>query len=323
MAGTVETLIDEHQANPEPDAPPLAPILDGDLASILAAASGRQEPHWRALYAAASVGSVPTAVCIGGNGERGSGRQGWTIGQKNSTDEMTLDRFVGRFDELTARARRSGLSFIPTFDRLIIRDDCTLADVEQLRDLALIVTETSPGSYHVLMVVEGIDTEAHVRGFHSALDARGIGGNIGPRVGAARWAGTWNGKRKCDVRLVSSSPGRVLTREHLQGLGIVLPAALPAEPLPTHRGKTEKPMTGNLAQRRGASWRTWPSYPKALTDKGGDRSAADASFFRLSWKRGFDVDEIADKLVSVSERAQQRGRRAIGQELYHLVKGTR
>ena len=307
----------------EPDAPPLAPHLSADLTAILAAASGRTEQHWRALYAAVSVGALPVAVCIGGHQEPRRGGQGWRIGQESSPGAMTLREFIRGFDELTARARRSGLSFIPTFDKLIIRDDCTLADAQRLRDLALIVTETSPDSYHVLMVVEGIDTEAQVRGFHAALDARGIGGNIGPRVGAARWAGTWNGKRGCDVRLVHSNPGRVLTVEELQALGIVLPAALPAEPIATHRGAHQKPMASNLAQPRGASWRTWPSYDKAIFAKDGDRSAADASFFRRSWNQGFDVEEIADRLMSVSDRAQERGRPAIGKELASLLKRTK
>ena len=307
----------------EPDAPPLAPILDGDLASILAAASGRTEEHWRALYAAASVGSVPTAVCIGGNGERGSGRQGWRIGEDDSTDVKRLRAFLRGFDGLAGRARKAGHSLILSFDApLLIRDDCTLADAQRLRDLALIVTETSPGNHHVFLAVEGIDTKERMTAFHAALDARGIGGN-GRAGRSARWAGTWNAKRGCDVRLVHSNPGRVLTVEELQGLGIVLPAALPAEPLPTHRGADKKLVVRNLAQPRGASWRTWPSYQKALDDKGGDRSAADASFFRRSWNQGFDEQEIVDRLMSVSDRAQQRGRRAIGQELQHLVKGTR
>jgi hypothetical protein len=224
---------------------------------------------------------------------------------------------------LAGRARKAGHSLILSFDTpLIIRDDCTLADVQRLADLALLVTETSPDSYHVFLAVEGIDTKEQMAAFHAALDARGIGGN-GRAGRSARWAGTWNAKRGCEVRLVHSNPGRLLTREYLQELGIVLPAALPAEPLSTPRGKTEKPMGGNLAQVRGASWRTWPSYHRAMEVKAGNRSAADASFFRISFKRGFSVEEIADKLMTLSERAQERGRTAMAKELHHLVKGTR
>jgi hypothetical protein len=287
------------------------------------AASGRTEEHWWALYAAATVGALPTALCIGGNGERAAGRQGWAIGADDSTDTKRMRAFLRGFDGLAARARRKRHSLILSFDKLIIRDDCTLADAERLRDLAFLVTETSPGSYHVFLAVEGIDTKEQMAAFHAALDARGIGGN-GRAGRSARWAGTWNAKRGFEVRLISCTPGRVLSLDELRGLGIVLPAALPAEPLPTYRGTPQKPVAPNLAQKRGASWRTWPSYQRALDAKGGNRSAADASFFRISLMRGWSVAEIADKLREVSERAREEKRsKGLVKELDDMVKRTK
>jgi hypothetical protein len=267
---------------------------------------------------------MPVAILIGGNGEPGAGSRGWRIG--SGPKEMPLRELLRRFDELIAEARRKRHSFIVSFDKpLLIRDDCSDADVERLADMALFVTRTSPGSHHVFLAVPDVQTDEQMKTFHAALDARGIGGNVGSRR-AARWAGTWNAKRGSEVRLIHCEPGRVLTREYLAGLGIDIHAnvALPAEPY--------NAVVANVAQRRVVSSGTpWPSYERELAthlhpmshpEKPGkpDRSAADASFFRISLMRGFSLDDIAHKLVAVSERARRRGIDATKSEVVSMNK---
>jgi hypothetical protein len=126
-------------------------------------------------------------------------------------------------------------------------------------------------------------------------------------------AGTGNYKRayKADfptVAIEAVQPGRIVTREQLESMGLVAPA--PAKPeLPASPLRCSDDWPRRLA---------WPSYDRCTEEalaRGRKRSSADFTFCCIAidlFKR--TPEETADKLMEVSSKAKENGQDyAIGQ----------
>jgi hypothetical protein len=120
---------------------------------------------------------------------------------------------------------------------------------------------------------------------------KAVGGKDKSASGATRIAGTTNYKCKYEpdfpeVRIVDTVPGGIMT---------------PAE-----------------------GERTWPDYERCVAgappnqeSSGQDRSMADFFWCMMAAQRGWSIDEVANKLLQVGARAQERAR--IHDEGYALI----
>jgi hypothetical protein len=125
---------------------------------------------------------------------------------------------------------------------------------------------------------------------------------------ATRIAGTENFKLKYaptfpNVTIVETHPGRVMTPEQLEVLGLLAPP----EPV----SETAIKFTRRAENRSGKD-RHWPSYEKALAGApqghdGPDRSRTDFWFSYLALQRGWSAEETEAKLLEVSEKGEGRG----------------
>ena len=105
------------------------------------------------------------------------------------------------------------------------------------------------------------------------------------------------------VTIVEAHPGRVMTPEQLEALGLV------AEPEPV-KAKTLE-FTRRFEKSSGKE-RKWPSYEMSLAGApqnsegtGPDRSKADYWWCRLALQRKWNVEEVEAKLLEVSEKARE------------------
>jgi RepB DNA-primase from phage plasmid len=184
-------------------------------------------------------------------------------------------------------------------------DDLKAEQLERVRPASFLVFSTSPGNYQAWIAVSGYkaDTVDLCRRVRKAL---GAGDHAA--TGSTRLAGTENFKPKYApefpiVNIVQGVPGRVVTQERLQDMGLL------AEPetvvIPPTRSFVHKPTSGH--------GRTWPDYGRCLagapmnsSGTGPDRSLADYTFCKFAAQRGFTVEEIAAQLANVSEKARER-----------------
>jgi hypothetical protein len=137
-----------------------------------------------------------------------------------------------------------------------------------------------------------------------------VGSHDKSASGATRVAGTENFKVKYApsypvVTIVETHPGRVMTAEQLQTMGLLSPRLEP-------RKATELPFTRRVPNRSSAKGE-WPSYAECLAKAGSnqdgtgqDRSSADFWWCYFALKRGFSKEETEAKLLKVSECAQER-----------------
>ena len=98
-----------------------------------------------------------------------------------------------------------------------------------------------------------------------------------------------------------ASPGKVVTRDELEALGIVAAEEkAPATPIPGVRGR--------------AAGRSWPNYRRCIENapearEGGrpDISRADYTFCLLAIDWGWSVEEVVGRLMQESEKAKENG----------------
>jgi hypothetical protein len=108
------------------------------------------------------------------------------------------------------------------------------------------------------------------------------------------------------VTILETHPGRVVTPQQLVALGLVAPPETAPAAL---RLKTPCEHAGSEGEH------TLPDYERCLADAplnkegtGPDRSKADFIWSKKAAKRGYGIGEIADKLLEVSPKAQERAR---------------
>jgi hypothetical protein len=192
-------------------------------------------------------------------------------------------------------------------------DDLKTAEqLERVRPAAFIIHATSPGNYQAWVAVSGVpeDKEAFRPLMRRVRKAVGVNANDKSASHATRLAGTENFKTKYGpdypmVSIVEAHPGRVMTPAQLETLGLL------AAPEPELSSSVIE-----LRPRRASHFfgreRHWPDYQRCLKPRPGggapDRSAADFTWCKFAAQRGWSIEETAQKLLEVSEKARERAR---------------
>jgi hypothetical protein len=164
---------------------------------------------------------------------------------------------------------------------------------------------------HILtnqIAVDGVPTKGEPFKEFMRRVREAVGGVDKSASGASRLAGVENWKEKYlpeppVVAIVQGVPGRVMTAERLQELGLL------AEPEPVKLIAPARVSAGNYD-------RPWPSYQITLSrtrpkkdGSGPDRSLADFNWAMTSCTGGKSIEDTVAKLLEVSENAQQRAAR--------------
>jgi hypothetical protein len=218
--------------------------------------------------------------------------------EKDSAHSMTTEQFKAELPELIADAERGGVSLIARVRGPVLQiDDCDIEAVKLLEPYAFITIETSQDNFQVWFAFKDDDDKVVCR---DRLFARlkEIAPGVNPGAGGAlRWPGSINfkpGRNNWRVRIHSINQGRITTPAELDDAGLL------ADP-----------------ERQAFDWDpngppgAWPDYQRCVEDKtvNGvcDRSAADAQFVFFALKRRRTVEELAAKLLEVSDRAKESG----------------
>jgi hypothetical protein len=182
-------------------------------------------------------------------------------------------------------------------------DDVDRATIARLEPFAFLVVETSSDNYQVWVCLPEGTSEITRAELRERL-VRGVGGDIGAS-GALRWPGSINhkpGREGFRVRVVATNPGRTVTTDELEQAGLL------AAPSRLTRQADERSRREAGASRPSR----FPDYQRCMSDKGGDRSRADASFLKTAVLWGWSMGEAVMELERVSARVQEetaRGRR--------------
>jgi hypothetical protein len=259
----------------------------------------------RMLDVFASVGATHFDLThLNIEGEKRGFRPKQTIAQiKNSLPKL----FPG------AAERQNNIIVRPYADKthLIQLDDLDEPSLARVGEGYFLSLCTSPGNHQAWIAVTDLKNADNAKEFSRRL-RKGAGADPSAS-GATRVAGTTNYKRKYEpifptVTIVHSSPGRTITTAQLDALGLVAQPEpeKPAAILPLHPRRVSE---FNTRERH------WPDYQRCLqgappskNGSGPDRSMADYFWCKMAAQRNWSVEEIAQKLIEVSERARERVR---------------
>jgi hypothetical protein len=187
-------------------------------------------------------------------------------------------------------------------------DDLAAEALEKVRPFTFLTLATSPGNYQAWLAVpdlKGKIPEDDVKDFVRRVK-KGVGDKSAS--GAVRLAGTENFKVKYDpdfprVTIVERAPGRTVTKDQLERLGIVSAPEPVRQPLVPFRASGRR-------QRK-----EWPDYQRALerapparNHKGPDRSMADFVWCMTAIDWGFSIEATAERLLEESGKASNKGR---------------
>src|ERR1035441_1441790 len=188
-------------------------------------------------------------------------------------------------------------------------DDLMPEQLDRLREAACIIHATSPGNHQAWIAVSGVPEGKEAFKEFTRRVRKAVGGNDKSASHATRVAGTENFKTKYapefpTVSIVETHPGRVMTPDQLESLGLL------AAPEPV---KTTTVKFPRRAQSTSGRDRHWPSYEMSLAgapqgQDGPDRSRADFWWSYLALQRGWSAEDTEAKLLEVSEKARERAR---------------
>ena len=193
-------------------------------------------------------------------------------------------------------------------------DDLDAAGLGRVGETAFLTLETSPGNHQAWVAVSGLQSSEEAKDFSRRL-RKGSGADHSAS-GATRVAGTSNYKRKYApnfpvVRIGATVPGRIVTKDRLEELGLVAPA----EPENTTPVFTARAGQGNNGYQRSRGTKAWPDYARSLAGapprrdgSGPDQSMADFTWCMTAVDWGWSIEDTAAKLVEVSEKARERVR---------------
>jgi len=182
---------------------------------------------------------------------------------------------------------------------LVQLDDLNADAPAGLQNVAFLTLCTSPGNHQVWVAVSGAPDKDFARRLR-----KGTGADPSAS-GSTRLAGTVNYKLKYEpgfptVSIVSAAPGRIVTPEQLESLGLV------SEPVPAARAaplRVSASPSGN-----------WPDYHRCVQGAplnhgrtGPDISRADYFFCLMAAQRGKSIEEIAARLMEESAKARENG----------------
>jgi hypothetical protein len=182
---------------------------------------------------------------------------------------------------------------------LVQLDDLSEAALERFGHTAFLIVATSARNYQAWVAIRECDAD-----FSRRLR---LGSGADPSAsGATRIAGSINFKRKYapdfpTVRISGMNPNRATSREELEALGLIAPAAVKPAGLNWH-----------VPQRSRA--KQWPSYerclrnaPPAHSGVKADVSRADFTFCLLAIDWGWSVADTCQRLLEVSSKARANG----------------
>jgi hypothetical protein len=226
------------------------------------------------------------------------------------TEVTTLTRLRAKLAEKMDYCAARQWSFIvdprPSLGaRLIQVDECGEEAFKLLSDFAAYGINTSDGNGQAEIVLPEGYTNEQCDEIEDRLFTvlKPLGCNKGSS-GASRWPGSFNFKskrRRTDgsfpmVTLRIFNPSRITTREELEGAGLQ-PELKKPEP--------EQQQPRKLSRLPYA----WPDYDYNLA--AADRSGADWKFTCAAKKMGWLSHHIKDRLMLLSDKAQQRGSRYV------------
>jgi hypothetical protein len=189
-------------------------------------------------------------------------------------------------------------------------DDLTEAKLERVRTVAFLTVQTSPGNNQAWIAVPSFASDQERKDFNRRVKKQVTADSSAS--GSVRLAGTSNFKPKYignfpKVAILDTAPGRMMTPEALESLGLVAPPEPYTAPTVVHLNPSRK-------HRRAGTEPEWPDYelcvrkaPRAA-EGGPDRSKADFFWCMMAAQRGWSIEEIANKLLEVSEKAQEKPR---------------
>jgi hypothetical protein len=245
----------------------------------------------RMLDLFASVGAKRFDVTfLGIEGEKRGFRKDQSIRQLKGSLPLIFPGLQERQNSLVVR---------PHSDKAVViqLDDLKDETLAPLRDLAFLSLQTSPGNYQAWVAVSDVtDAKDFARRLRKGVQADPTAS------GATRVAGTANFKRKYEpdfptVEIAGENPGRIVTAERLEMLGLLAKPAAPAAPLRAYRPSRS---------------RSWPDYQNMLSrtrpknDGTPDRSVADYNWSMVCITRGKSIEETINKLIEVSERTREQ-----------------
>jgi hypothetical protein len=216
-------------------------------------------------------------------------------------------------ENLIIRPIGSGVAFVQL-------DDLNAPQLDRICPAAFTIHATSPGNHQAWIAVSGVPEGKEAFKEFMRRVRKAVGGNDKSASHATRVAGTENFKPKYApafpmVSIVETHPGRVMTPEQLEALGLLAPPEPAPAVLPFKTSRKHSPSEGE---------RTWPDYqrcvagaPPAKEGDGPDRSIADFFWCMMAAQRGWSIEETANKLLEVSAKAQERAR--LRDEGYALI----
>jgi hypothetical protein len=232
--------------------------------------------------------------------------------------KCTMDELTHSLSRRLAAANSAQYNVIirprSTTALLVQLDDFDEGKAARMEPYAFMTVRTSPGNYQVwLAVADGPKESEKEAAKQFRIRVRKGAGADKSATGATRIAGSLNFKKKYApsfpvITVSQVSEGRVTTTAALQEAGLIAEAVEPQPPA------SVPPQIGSA---RPAAGRRWPDYQQSLKGAplkhdgcGPDRSLADFMWCKWSVERGWDIVEIVAKLLEVSEKAQERARRA-------------
>lgn len=259
---------------------------------------------YRMLDAFASVGARHfdvTFLDIDG-AKRGFRREQSVLQLRNSLPKL-LPGLTERQNSLVVRPQADGVT-------LVQLDDLDSAALKRLESIAFLTLATSLGNHQAWVALSGAPDKDLARRLR-----KGTGADLSAS-GASRLGGTVNYKRKSaqsfpTVAIVDARPGRIVTPEQLEQLGLL------AEPEPVKLIHAPRRVSPPLD-------RPWPSYEITLSrtrprrdGSGPDRSLADFNFAMTCFTGGKTIEDTIARLMEVSPNAQERAAR--GDEGYARI----
>jgi hypothetical protein len=193
---------------------------------------------------------------------------------------------------------------------LIQLDDLDAKKAERITPQTFIVFQTSPANYQAWVAVKDAPVEKEAAKVFVRQLRKGIGGADKSATGSTRIAGSRNVKTKYapnfpTVEITHTNAGNITNMAALEQAGLLATEEPNAPPRVTTR---------NFHPRNDIA-RGWPNYQQALSkaplksDGKRDRSMADFMWCIWAIDRERSIEETAEKLLEVSEKAQENARR--------------
>ena len=257
---------------------------------------GDQEPHRTAadmLDAFNSVGARTFDVTW--TNLRGERQRFWRAAPAGAFS-------AARLHSILDQATRIQLNLIvrPTPPPVFLQlDDLSESATKRLSPLAFLTLETSPGNHQAWLALAGQADPDFARRVRKGAGADPTAS------GATRVAGSLNFKPAYApgfprVRIGHVAPSRIITRDELEGFGIVAPP----EPVRVARPVPYRPE----GERR------WPDYQRCLigaplnhAKTGPDTSRADFTWCMVASDWGWSIEATAQRLMAESSKAQENG----------------